>query len=186
MTAAQIGALLRSRREGLGLSLAQLVEQTTITSPQYLHNLEAGRINAARSKHLPSLARALQLTTQEQAAILGVQVVSAAQDGGGTEAPSPADVLRPLTLSHAMLLATSRPTAWCYHDEVIVVDQSDVTPVAGRTYLVSPDGPNEFVLARAVTGSAGQVVLVSDTHAWDAQDESVGIVGRVVHRGRAL
>lgn len=79
-----VGAFLAHRREELGLTQEQIVEKTGIKSTTYLSYLENGRVNAARSKHFPLLARALRLTEDEVRA-LNPDAIVIAFDSNTTE-----------------------------------------------------------------------------------------------------
>lgn len=65
------GLILREKRRSEGLTLAQVQERTTVPSVSYLGSMEAGRIHAGRSKHLPSVAEVLKLTERDLTQITG-------------------------------------------------------------------------------------------------------------------
>ena len=59
------GEILRRRREERGLTQKQVVSRTSVPVAAYLSDLEHGKVNLARSKHLESLARALCLNADD-------------------------------------------------------------------------------------------------------------------------
>ncbi len=63
------GQLIKRRREELGLTQDQVVENTSIPVATYVSELENGKVNVARSKHFPSLARYLRLSQADIRAI---------------------------------------------------------------------------------------------------------------------
>lgn len=72
MTAPEIGTLLREHRLAQQLTLAQVVEMTDIPSVQYLARLEAGQVNAGRSRHLPALTAALGIPRKQLEMLAGM------------------------------------------------------------------------------------------------------------------
>lgn len=77
----QAGALLRARREALGLTQEQVAEQVGIPTITQLSEYENGKVNVARSKYLPKLATVLGLAEEDIVAInpTAVFAVAAAQ-----------------------------------------------------------------------------------------------------------
>ncbi|GAA3997300.1 hypothetical protein GCM10022631_04820 [Deinococcus rubellus] len=61
----EAGQLIRARREALGYTQTEVVENTTITVETYVSELENGKVSVGRSKHFPSLARFLKLSEDE-------------------------------------------------------------------------------------------------------------------------
>ncbi|GEM45333.1 helix-turn-helix domain-containing protein [Deinococcus cellulosilyticus] len=60
------GEFIRQKREALGLTQRQLVEQTSLPDPEYLSNFERGIRHVGRSyKHFTSIAEALRLSPEE-------------------------------------------------------------------------------------------------------------------------
>lgn len=184
LPAAEAGSILRRKRESLELSLADVVARTTVKSSQYLHNLEAGRINVSRSKHFPSIAQALELSEEQQALILGVRAIGN-QSPVHSDRPV-ADVLNPLELVTPLLLGVRRVAAWHHEGEVLVLDQSlrSRTPEAGLTYLLLDEAQRRYTIARCVPNNVGGLMLFNEDAAWTP--EQAGIVGRVLHRGKNL
>lgn len=64
----------------MGLTLAAVSERTTVPSLSYLGSMEAGRIHPARSKHLPSVAQALELTEKDLTRITGKPTLEGTAD----------------------------------------------------------------------------------------------------------
>lgn len=65
LDAREAGAFLRAKLVEKGWQIQQLAERTTVPDPDYLSNLLSGRINPAKSKHLKSIAAALDLTPDD-------------------------------------------------------------------------------------------------------------------------
>ncbi|AFZ66100.1 helix-turn-helix domain-containing protein [Deinococcus peraridilitoris] len=65
LDAREAGKFLRDRLQDKGWQIQQLAERTTVPDPDYLSNLLSGRINAAKSKHLKSIAQALDLNAED-------------------------------------------------------------------------------------------------------------------------
>lgn len=93
LTPQEAGALLKERREAKGLTQEQVVEGTTVPTASYLSNLEAGKVNPARSKHLPSLSQFLRLSEDDIRAINPAAVITVAPPD-----PAPAPARRPRAL----------------------------------------------------------------------------------------
>jgi len=74
----EAGAFVRQVLIDRGMQIQQLAEKTTVPDPDYLSNLLSGRINIGKSKHFPSIARALGLNSEDIAYVnpnLIVQVI---------------------------------------------------------------------------------------------------------------
>ena len=69
LTPAEAGALLRRRREALGLSQEQVASALKLRSANYLSYLETGKVNLARSKYLGPLAELLKFSAEEAWAV---------------------------------------------------------------------------------------------------------------------
>lgn len=91
-TPQEIGALLRTRREEKGLTQEQVVENTTVPTASYLSNLEAGKVNPARSKHFASMATFLRLSEEDIRTINPSAVISVTPPEPATPRPR----LRPI------------------------------------------------------------------------------------------
>lgn len=177
-TAASAGAFIRRKREEKGLSLVDLAARTTVSSPQYLSTLEAGRVNVARSKHLRSIAAALDMTPEEQALLLGMQH---AADG---ERPV-VNVLQPVESDEFNLRVLAGETLLpCrVDDEVVIVDHKQRELERGRTYLLSPQ-PGDWTLAVCGADEDGNLSLLVGQRIYTPG--RVALLGRVLHRGRNL
>lgn len=98
LDAREAGKFLRDILEERGMQIQQLAEKTTVPDPDYLSNLLSGRVNVGKSKHFPSIARALGLNAEDVAYInpnLFVQVTSY-----GNGAPIPPVVRHADPLGH--------------------------------------------------------------------------------------
>lgn len=137
LTSEAAGAVLRQRRLELHLSQAQVVERTTVPSTQYLSRLEGGQVRLAKSRHLPSLARVLELTPADVAAITGVD--SAVQFIGLPHIPviNRGAVLAGLGHQPVLVRLGTEPLT-----TVFVMDPDDRTPEPGRWYVVG-GGPGD-------------------------------------------
>jgi transcriptional regulator with XRE-family HTH domain len=209
-SAAAAGALIRRKREEMGLSLAELASRTTVGSPQYLHNLEAGRVNVARSKHRASLASVLGLTAQEQAMMLGIQ-----SDASQDAEEQPVDVLKPLNEDEFNLLRLSGETRLACRagSEVVIVDLGQRELKHKRTYLLDPESlprqaeasqevkttadqprrsgkarprkrPKSWLVGVCVADSSGRLSVLVGEQLYSPDE--VALLGRVLHRGRNL
>lgn len=65
----EAGALIKRRREELGLTQDEVVENTTIPVATYVSELENGKVSVGRSKHFASLAKYLKLSENDIRAI---------------------------------------------------------------------------------------------------------------------
>lgn len=65
MDAKEAGQAMRRFRQRRGLTQEQVVEQSTVPTPQYLSALENGRHDIRNSDHFPSLAQVLGLSNDE-------------------------------------------------------------------------------------------------------------------------
>ncbi|TNM71996.1 helix-turn-helix domain-containing protein [Deinococcus radiopugnans ATCC 19172] len=129
------GNLIRRRREQLGLSLADVVSRTTVSSPQYLHKLEHGLVHVGRSKHVASLAIALELDGEDIAAL-----------SNRTQSMSVVDVRYPTAFQVPIVLAGTYPKIGAYTlarrpNEVQVVDTTQKDLIPGRLYVIVGEKP---------------------------------------------
>lgn len=65
LTDHEVGELLRSKREALGLRQDQVIERAGIPTMTQLSEYERGKVSLKRSKYLPKLAVVLRLTAEE-------------------------------------------------------------------------------------------------------------------------
>lgn len=84
----EAGAFLREILTERGLQIQQLAELTTVPDPDYLSNLLSGRINVGKSKHFPSIAKALGLNAEDVAYINPNLIVQVAASAGPGPLPS--------------------------------------------------------------------------------------------------
>lgn len=203
------GQLIRQRRVALGLTLAQVVERTTLPSTQYLSGIEAGRTHAGRSRHLPGLVNVLGLTPDEVGQLMGM--VTPVDSTDTREQPA-ADtwVARPL-VSAAVLTKSTGVRFYILPDQqgkfpqprvdirqgverqttnptIILLDHDQKTLVAGRHYIVrrrQGDGfSSHFERALAVTTTENILYLVLGDDV--LSPEEVVVFGRVISELRAL
>lgn len=80
LTKEEAGALLRSRREAMGLTQDQVVDQAGIPTITQLSEYENGKVNIARSKYLPKLAAVLRLREEDIRSINPSAVFTAAPE----------------------------------------------------------------------------------------------------------
>lgn len=85
----EAGAFLREILTERGMQIQQLAEKSTVSDPDYLSNLLSGRINVGRSKHFPSIARALGLNAEDVAYINPNLIVQVAPLPGNAFPPVP-------------------------------------------------------------------------------------------------
>nr|WP_246581250.1 helix-turn-helix transcriptional regulator [Deinococcus aestuarii] len=203
------GQFIRQRRVALGLTLAQVVEQTTLPSTQYLSGLESGRTHVGRSRHLPGLVTALALTPDEVSQLTGT--ASPAATTHVREQPvADAWIARPLI--SAVILTKSTGTRFYILPDaqgrfsqtrvdvqrgvehpatdlvVIRVNHDEQTLEGGRHYIVrrrQGDGfSSHFERALAVTTKENipHLVLGDDL----LSPEEVVVFGRVISETRFL
>lgn len=159
--------------------MAQVKERSTVPNVAYLGSLEAGRNNVARSKHLPSLARALELSEGDLARITGRPMFSAS-----------VDVRHSSRLNRPTVLAGkwNGAQAGAYTldeapETILVVDPAQKALVVGQHYVILVSASGEVV--RSVSVEAEGKVQVLQGSRVLASDEVI-VVGRIVHEGRAL
>ena len=80
LDAVETGRLIRARRLELGLTQAQLVERTGLSSQSYLSSFEKGRYHIGRSEHFAAVARELRLSHEEVRQINPALFVDLADD----------------------------------------------------------------------------------------------------------
>lgn len=214
LTPSEAGELLRKKREAKGLTQEQLAESLKLNNPNYLSMLEKGRVNVARSKYLPALARLLRLDDQEVRSInpdLVVEIMPPSEPLEVTNvhrvpvlnmaAAGPAfysdanvldieyvldDLYRPGMLVVRVVGESMSPTI--QHGDHVYVDIREMEPAEGRVYFVHIIGDG-FVLKRA-RNMGGQWFLMSDNPAHPPlMPEEAQIVGRAYHhqpKGSAL
>lgn len=189
------GNLIRQRREKLRLSLAEVVARTTVPSPQYLHKLEQGLVHVGRSKHITSLAKALELTAEDLAALS-----NRAQRMSMVDVRYPIPFREPIPFSAATIVAGTLgrrglPDVGAYTlerqpDKVVVVDRTQREPAAGLHYVivektVTEENSKKYGHhARAVSGSDDSIYFVTDECLFSGTE--VVIFGRIIFEGRAL
>ncbi|WP_104989983.1 helix-turn-helix transcriptional regulator [Deinococcus sp. NW-56] len=178
-SAQENGQLLKRRRLELGLTLTEVTARSTVPTVAYLGSLEAGRNNVAKSKHLPSLARALELSEGDLARVTGRPMLSAL-----------VDVRQPTRLNVATVVAGgwqgSQAGAYTLDEApgtVLVVDPAQRALAVGRHYVVLVPATGQVVRSVGVEVE-GTVQMLQNSQVL-APDE-VQVLGRVVHEGRAL
>ena len=92
MDAKEVGKLMQTHRKQKGLTQDQVVERSTVPTPQYLSALENGRYDVRNSEHFKSLVSLYGLTADEVAEINPAAVINVNSDAG----PSPLPRKRPI------------------------------------------------------------------------------------------
>lgn len=85
----EAGNFIRAILDERGIQVQQLAERTTVPDPDYLSNLLSGRINIAKSKHFPSIARELGLTADDVAYINPNLIIQVAAPDENQSRPLP-------------------------------------------------------------------------------------------------
>lgn len=83
----EAGKLIQRRREQLGYTQDEVVENTTITVATYVSELENGKVSVGRSKHFASLAKYLKLSEDDIRAIQPGAVFSLNSESVSDDAP---------------------------------------------------------------------------------------------------
>ena len=92
----EAGALIRARREALGLTQDQVAEQVGIPTITQLSEYENGKVSIARSKYFPVLAGVLRLTEEEIRQINPSAVFAPTPRSGPPVAP----IVEPVAYQH--------------------------------------------------------------------------------------
>ncbi|MFC4424639.1 helix-turn-helix domain-containing protein [Deinococcus navajonensis] len=161
MDAKQAGKLMQGFRKRKGLTQDQVVEQSTVPTPQYLSALENGRYDVRNSEHFKSLVNLYGLTHEEIIEVNPDALISVApptQRKGALVQPRLPEVEVPLEIPDALKEAIRR-----YSDDMPEMrieanvravsslhrygGANDLSPMewfevfsANRRWLVKPDG----------------------------------------------
>ncbi|PNY82742.1 hypothetical protein CVO96_16520 [Deinococcus koreensis] len=138
VTAAEAGRMLRDWRIGMGLTLAQVVEKTSLPSTQYLTNLESGRVHVLRSIHWPRIINALKPTVAQIQELTGLKLDDRPVDG---ERSVRVDLPLDARSVHAGILTNTAVG----HIAVVVTDETETLPENWRALTSGIELPGDHI-----------------------------------------
>jgi len=140
MTPEQAGAFLKKRRLDLGYTADQILQITTVPHAPYLSQIEGGKPNPGRSKHFPSLARALRLTEDEIRRINPDLVVVASSEPQtpfqADRLPDPPQSLKEAIKKYGGVVPEFRDPDWIHRLQVIQFRDHEVKDADGWLDIV--------------------------------------------------